>query len=56
MSNLILMLIIEFFVVIILFEGITAMVKQEQPLTKEIYKSFFIGVLIAIIVYLYIKS
>jgi L-cystine uptake protein TcyP (sodium:dicarboxylate symporter family) len=56
MSNLILMLVVEFFVVIILFEGIASMIKQEQPLAKEVYKSLFIGVLIAIIVYLYIKS
>jgi hypothetical protein len=56
MNDLILILIIECFAVMILFEYVTTMVKQEQPITKEIYKSFFIGVLIAIIVYLYIKS
>lgn len=56
MNDLIVLLAIEMFVVIILFEFITSLLKQEQPLTKEVYKSFFIGVLIAMIVYLYIKS
>jgi hypothetical protein len=56
MSELILILVIECFGVMILFEYITTMVKQEQPLTKEVYKSLFIGVLIAVILYLYIKS
>jgi L-cystine uptake protein TcyP (sodium:dicarboxylate symporter family) len=56
MSNLILLLVVECFVVMVVFEGIASMVKQEQPLAKEVYKSLFIGVLIAIIVYLYIKS
>jgi len=54
MNDLILLLIVEFFIVIIVFEYTTTMM-DDKPISKEIYKSFFIGVLIAIIVYLYIK-
>jgi hypothetical protein len=55
MNQLILLLIIETFTVMLLFEFITSRMKQGEPVTKEIYKSLFIGVLIAIILYTYIK-
>lgn len=56
MSELILLLAIETFVVMLLFEFITSLLKQEEPLSKEVYKSLFIGVLIAVIVYMFVKS
>lgn len=56
MNILILILIVEAFVIMILFEYLNTTIQDDKPVSKEVYKSLLIAFIISIILYLYIKS